>query len=47
MKKWITIIFFTITHSGTLMSQGFDETPYVSLSLENDLFSFPGGSTDR
>ncbi len=47
MKRWITVIFFLVIHSGTLLSQGLNETPFVSLSAENDLFSFPGGSTDR
>lgn len=47
MKKWITVIFFLVIHSGTLLSQGLNETPFVSLSAENDLFSFPGGATDR
>ena len=47
MKKWITIIYFLIIHSGALRSQGLEETPYLSMSLENDLFSFPGGTTDR
>lgn len=47
MKKWITLIFLMTIHSGLLMSQRLDETPYISLSEENDLFSFPGGTTDR
>ena len=47
MKKWITVIIFLAIHSGALMSQGLEDAPYLSMSLENDLFSFPGGSTDR
>ena len=47
MKKWIIIIIFLGIYSNSLMSQSLDATPYLSLSAENDLFSFPDGSTDR
>lgn len=47
MKNWITFILFLVIQPGTLSSQDLNETPFVTLSAENDFFSFPGGATDR
>ena len=47
MKKWIIIGFLLVIHPGLLLAQNLDETSYINLSMENDLFNFRGEATDR
>lgn len=47
MKKWIIMIVSLFLYFGTIKSQVLEEAPYINLTTENDLFSFPGGTTDR
>ncbi len=47
MKKWIIVIIFLVLHSDKVLSQALEETPHISLTTENDLFSLPAGTTDR
>ena len=47
MKKGATIIILLFLHLGTVLSQALEETPHISLTTENDLYSLPTGTTDR
>lgn len=46
MKCWITTGVLLSIFSGSLLAQNM-ETPYLNLSVENDLFVFKGNATDR
>lgn len=46
MKKWFTIGILLSIFPGSLLAQN-DETPYINVSVENDLFVFKGDATDR
>lgn len=47
MVKWVTVIYLLLIYSGSLMSQGLEETPYMNVLIENDAFNIPGRATDR
>ncbi len=47
MKKTIANIIFLMLLSATVSAQKVNEGSYFSLMSENDLYSFPGGNTDR
>lgn len=47
MKKLVTIIILLIHFSVSTEAQNINEGSYFSLMSENDLYSFPGGNTDR
>lgn len=47
MKKLVTIIILLMHFSISTEAQNINEGSYFSLMSENDLYSFPGGNTDR
>jgi len=47
MKKLVTIIILLMHFSVSTEAQNINEGSYFSLMSENDLYSFPGGNTDR
>jgi len=44
---FLIIIFSLVLFPVALKAQGLDESSYLSLMSENDLYSFPAGNTDR